>query len=126
MLYSPEWEKKDAEITPREPWREVCLTAADLLEKHGHCKGTVVTRDKHMCLYGALQAAVYGLPWIELGGWACSATQAQRDAYADASCHVENFVRKHGYLLGAVHWNDAKERKPEEVIALLREVANAV
>jgi len=126
MLYSPEWEKKDAETTPREPWREVCLTAADLLEKHGHCKGAMVTKNKHMCLFGSLQAAAFNWQWDGHWDFPHATNPCGDAAYKEASARIERAVFKCNGFHGAVNWNDAKERKSDEVIALLREVGNAI
>jgi hypothetical protein len=86
--------------------QEIAAKAADLIEQRGHAKGALYDHRGRLCLLGALNMAVSGLPRHNHGG-----TRAMR--------YVEQFIGDQD----AVRWNNAPERTPEEVIAVLRRAA---
>ncbi len=88
---------------------EVARKAADLLERDGWCQGRLYSDDGERCLLGVLIAVEQYLDTPD--------EVDEIDAVDEAiGCRVGTpFLAK---------WNDAPERTADEVIALLREVAN--
>jgi len=117
MLYDKKWDDKFAELQAQ---RAALHQAADLIEKHGHAKYALRNSEGRLCLLGAINMAVTGDPLHEL------------PASCKLYCKVDEVVKKNRpdfpfhRFNHAVDWNNAPERKPEEVIALLREAADAV
>jgi hypothetical protein len=94
-------------------WRAALHKAADLLEspKTGWCKGAFeqVMEDGNLayCAEGALQASITG-----------------EDLYFTALAEVEETLRERlGKLVTLASWNDQHAGSVEEVVALLRYVA---
>ncbi len=86
---------------------EVARKAADLLERDGWCQG--LFRDgTRRCLSAAITAAVADV-------------SAPRRDIADEV--VRDALRRHTGMT-STRWNDAPERTGDDVIALLRQVAN--
>lgn len=106
MLYDPKWEQQ-VETKPREPWRDVLLTAATRIERMGHCKGRLRGNNGEYCVVGA----IFGNP---ASGAHVSGTRDELEAHVRFSSHVG------GDMVG---WNNADERTAEEVITKLRSVA---
>jgi hypothetical protein len=117
MLFDPKW--KTAEITI-EPWRQVMLDAADILECDGWIRGAY-QKPEGYCAIGALRKAS-GVPHISNHHNFDGTTLKQHfPAYAHA-CYVLELKLSSG--IGC--WNDSRLRTKTEVVAKLREVANAV
>ncbi len=83
---------------------EVARRAADLLERDGWCQGRFSTFARRRCLSGALMAA---------DRWGSPAVQ-----------QVQKQVLVHTGTWCPSQWNDAPGRTADEVIALLRQVAD--
>jgi hypothetical protein len=104
MLFDPNWKKQpDPEISI-EPWRQLLLDAADYIEVNGWCQKTVQDYEGRVCAVGAML---------------CVLPQGNK-----------NFDKAFTKLQSAVGlipiWNDNCNRTKEQVIAKMREVANAV
>lgn len=123
MLYDPKWTPAETEIQ-LEPWQQILLKAADILEEKNWIQGEMDDRAGGYCMMGAMQVAIYGT------------TTIVQDAYYG---HVEKekdhhpvYIQGLGKLGAAIsdipvhEWNDRKGRTKAEVIAKLREVAHAV
>lgn len=122
MLYDPKWEKQ-AETAQPEPWRDLLLKAADLLEQRGHTKNQRQTATGEVCFLGALSLAMYGNPESADSGciqdWRGISPCAENDlsrAFANVGNHLKQWP---------VHWNNAVNRTGAEVIATMRGVARA-
>ncbi len=107
MLYDKRWDVKPE--VKLEPWRQMLLDAADLLERDGWCQQAYQDGDGHHCALGALDAVV-GMAELKTIDWVA-------------------FSKANERLFGAVgqitHWNDARGRTAEEVISTLRKIAGA-
>jgi hypothetical protein len=89
---------------------EVLTKAADLIEQGGHCKGTPRWGTAY-CASEAIYAACPELVTKPTG----RTCRAARRAFYDAI-----------HSPGITSWNDAPERTADEVVAKLREAAQAV
>lgn len=105
MLYDPKWEVKTKAPTI-EPWRQVLLDAADLLEREGHCKGQFYAEGAR-CTIGAICKVTTNAITKPLGSGVPEAI--------GRLCNVAG-----PYI---PDWNDAPGRTAFEVIATLRAVA---
>jgi hypothetical protein len=110
MLYNQEWDKQLTEIN-NEPWRQVLLDAADLIERKGWCqnqaKSTFLGFTLGYCMIGALDEVL---------------------TRSDEPAKVWESVASHRLSLAVngsiIDWNDDDTRTKKEVVAKLREVAN--
>ena len=132
MLYDPKWNPSEIKTAP---WRDLLRAAADVLERYGWGQGRI------------MKAGLTGQPIFCLAGAISYAAMQDRMPHAQFSedsfiLHIRNGDKKHEinealqavssnlYLYGkdtltAWKWNDATGRTKEEVIAKLREVADA-
>ena len=90
-----------------EPWRNVLLGAAELIDRYGHCKQTMY-HENSMCLFGAIFTA-------RSQYWNASVHEA-----IDALCKVTHVTNENALIT----WNDQPERTKEEVINTLRDAAS--
>lgn len=104
------------ELTDRH--RELAGEAADLIEKHGHCKGQGIDGAGRMCLFGALGHAESIKDRRVDGSQAWILTDYLREQVHGT--FVNLFKLKHELIA----WNDSEIRTAAEVIALLRKVAS--
>ena len=74
------------------------LKAADLIEKHGHCKYVLRDKQGRFCIWGAL--IFVGVP--------CFSVEKRLQKYLGRD---------------SITWNNAPERTAEEVVSTLRRVA---
>lgn len=95
------------ELQTLEPWRELMLKAADLIEKHGHAKGSYTDARGGYCFMGALHVAETG-------------DTMGTNGLSSEACHR---VMKHIGSRGFIDWNDAPERTGAEVVGIMRRVA---
>ncbi len=109
MLYDKRWDVEPE--VKLEPWRQMLLDAADLLERDGWCQGAYQDDDGHHCALGALDAVFGSKTSFKAIDWS---------AYARVNERLQDAVG-----LQIVHWNDAKGRTAEEVISTLRKIAGA-
>lgn len=106
MLYDPKWEQK-TETT--EAWRLILLKAADLIERHGHCKGQLVDGIGAMCMSGAINLADTGTPY-NYGRRSHAGQEAAQQLHK--FCQY-NFVR----------YNNAQQTTAADAVAKLRACA---
>lgn len=106
--------KVDHEPANLDDASRLLLKAADLIERWGLAKHTTCDEKGGMCVRGALRVAE-------------GAKHAPHEPnFGDASAVAFEADRRLGVALGGdnpAFWNNAKERKPEEVVAKLRAVA---
>lgn len=104
MLYDPKWETKKADTV--EPWREVLLRAAELIQVRGHAKYALENKQGNLCVVGALCLAATGNSY--------SHNAASTDALIrmDAACNGD-----------VLKFNNAPDRTIGEVIVALRNCA---
>ena len=102
-----------------EPWRATLRDAAALLEARGWCRGELFRANGETCLAGAiLRVADRDLP----------PAMAANAANAMAQCRA--ILRRRLGLAPDIRvslseWNDAPERTMADVVALLRDAAEA-
>ena len=118
MLYNKNWDRSGTN-----PVSEALLQAADLIEKHGLAKLSLVESYGSMCFVGALSMATTGSPMPALapayGGLIMTASKAVAE--------VLNIPRgEHSVSLDLVNWNNAAERTAQEVIAAMRLAAQSI
>lgn len=88
------------------------LTAADLIEEHGHAQKVLRDTDHSLCLTGAFNLALVGNPNPE------------------RTPQVKRYQRQFAHALGffcineAMAWNDVKWRRESAVIARLHRAAD--
>jgi len=103
MLYNEKWNK-----VKLEPWQQIILGVADLIDRHGHCQH-VLEKDGHYCIGGA---------FVKL-----STTQNFRNKdWRKAVVHVHHACEQDGYNT-YVGFNDTPGRTKEEVVQKLRDCA---
>lgn len=88
---------------------QVFNLAADIIEHNGHIKGIFTDKDTGAC---CLVGAVYV---------ACDELGVPRDGAVHLI--VSEFETVTGNTRGPYLWNDAPERTPQEVISVLRQIA---
>ena len=98
MLKDPKWDVKI------ESWRQVCLDAADLLERDGWCQHAPMDERGRRCLINAVYS---------VGDYM---------ACRDAERQIKLFIDKPHLSW----WNDTDGRTKEQVIAVLRGCAKCV
>lgn len=123
MLYDPKWTPPATEIK-LEPWQEILLKAATILEEKGWVQDGLHS-PKGFCALGALQWACYGQVYTssvfnktDVDG----KRERHNDVYIQACHNLGNAVRDWDIY----HWNDNPGRTAKEVIDQMRTVANAV
>lgn len=106
--------------------REILLRAADLIEKRGLHKGWYVGPGGCLCTAGALFAAlgIEPKPEPERGPWP-GQTEALMTQAHDTWSVFSRFLATRGIRVGVPVWNDAESRTADEVVAKLREAAEA-
>ena len=88
-----------------EPWRQLLLEAADILERRGWCQKHLIDVRGRMCTVGAMTSV-----WDIEADWDMSVVSEAQD----------ELTKVVGPL---VEWNDTKGRTKEEVLKTLRYVA---
>lgn len=91
--------------TRLEPWRKALLDAADYIDKHGHCKGEAVDKKGRSCLIGALEIV-----------------RIMDESATKPVMEIRRYLQS-TRSYDVIHWNDAPERTPAEVIGAMRECA---
>lgn len=111
MLYDPKWEAPAVETPtePLEPWRQLLLDAADTIDERGHAKGVLENRNGGVCLVGALYVAGHGTR---------RALSPAGQVALDRMCGFMNLP-----VWRLVNWNNAPERKADEVTGMMRAAA---
>lgn len=114
MLYNKDWAYQ------LNPVADVLLRAADLLETHGHTKGTRVDRRGRMCFLGALEVAQghqYGyVPGERDGEVTVEAARVVAETLG-LKPRINDANDPRGCV---VDWNNATERTGQEVIDAMR------
>lgn len=123
MLFDPKW--APIEVTT-EPWRDLLLKAADIIEEKGWIKGSY-HHSGGACAVGAIALAA-NLDWVYLAeersaGFQGPATEAVTHLLAQVNKRPGLFNRKYDNVQ---RWNDDTGRTKEEVVAAMRKAANAV
>ena len=92
-----------------DPVSRILLQAADYMEEHGHCKQILQNDRGEVCINGALQAVM-------------RQQSVSRETFCNDWWMASIRISQH---IGAdpVQWNNAPERKKEEVVAALRGAA---
>lgn len=123
MLYDPKWAPPATEIK-LEPWQEVLLKAADLIEECGLLQRALGGWNIGYCSVGAIRAST----GMSLLTYASNNYALNYDAYARVIYKLANKIGGHMVSDEAkiIVWNDRPGRTKEEVIAKLRETAHAV
>jgi hypothetical protein len=126
MFYDPKWDKKLDEITkPKEPWQEILLKAADILEQKGWCRQEFSQNGKH-CAVGAINVALNRNPSndsITRGNnpqLFLQVTEKLASKVPDTKRHLTAIFDKQVYKV--MRWNDCLA-DGEEVISTMRKVA---
>jgi hypothetical protein len=111
----------DYVVNTRKTAAEILTEAADLIERHGHCKGAFVSPDGRFCAGGAMRVAA-GV--MDRSGRTVDVDLDAKWAALDVAAHA---FRSHlGRVVAAVDtitWNDAPGRTQDQVVAALREAA---
>lgn len=103
--------------------KDTLSRAAEIIEQRGHCKNVNMDANGCVCMFGAIGVASFG----DAYGTDREKTPEQVKTYADAVGAVRDHMKMHD-LTDSFGWvtiasfNDAPERTPEEVTALLRAV----
>lgn len=121
--------KRDGEsITPpQEPWRDLMLKAADLIDRYGLAKGHLVDEQGQMCVRGALLVAGGATPLRGGGLLGCRTC----DQYSEADHHFCRYVIDQLGLFSydpfnaSALWNNHPDRTKAEVVTELRRCATA-
>lgn len=95
-----------------EPSR-LLLKAAALIEERGHHKGSYSASNGMVCFRGALNIAACGDP----------VGIPNAPGADEASIRFLQTLRREGWGLGWLEWNDAPDRTRDEVVAKMRAVA---
>jgi hypothetical protein len=106
MLYDPKWEVS-TETKPLEPWQQLLLRAAEVIERDGWIQGHAFQHDG-VCMVGAIARAGRGQQWP-------AGTQYQKMLTALFPSTGGNMVR----------WNDTPGRTKQQVIDALRKAARS-
>lgn len=122
MLYNKDWEHPVvySEIG------NVLLKAADLLEKHGHTKYIRRNMDGSMCFLGAVQEAQGMFTTVEDTPLTIAASEAvTKFLDLKPTNRTTRLYVGHDYYYAVLvaDWNNAEERTAEEVINIMRQVA---
>jgi hypothetical protein len=116
MLYDPNWSPPDIKL---EPWQEIIHHAIELIETHGWVQKSFGNRFIGFCLVGAISAA-----------WQAKRADENHLSTMDRSAYMMVFDRANKVFnnigIGIADWNDKTGRTKEEVIAKLKEIADAV
>lgn len=100
-------------MTAADPWRQLLRDAADRIARDGWCQGKYAD-GRRRCLLGAIGFSIVNeIP----------------EENVHAACQVRAVLRARGVSVNGhvsiAAWNDAPGRTADEVIALLREAAEA-
>src|SRR5262245_43210550 len=104
MLYDPKWQVK------AEPWREVLLKAADLIEKHGLSKRCLERPDGSLCIMGAINMAMYGKSFVINDDPVRAKAIDRMDDFCGATF---------------IQFNNARHTTKDDIVAKMRECAAA-
>lgn len=111
MLFDPKWAPVEIKL---EPWQEILLKAADILEEKGWIQGSLGFDSKGYCAFGAMLTA-------------CSAGNFGLDkATEKMSNALNNNSTLHFHDSAIFQWNDGTGQTKENVVSKMREVAHAV
>jgi hypothetical protein len=105
MLFDPRWDAK----AKAEPWREVLLDAADLIDRIGWCQHTLCDDKGRVCAAEALMRVTY-----------CAHDVA---TYNIAMARLSDFVTFGMHSMAVLAWNDAADRTAAEVADGMRACA---
>ena len=108
MLLDTQPYKVPAVTEPIEPWRQLLLDAADLIDRQGWWDGTPTPRGEQRTLH-CIETAIsaIGSKQIDM-------------ARSEASVNFSNYVST-----PSITWNDAPGRTKEEVLAAMRGAARS-
>ena len=106
MLFNQKWDAK----LRAEPWRQVLLHAADLIDRIGWCQHTECDDKGRVCAAEALMRVAY-------------ATHDMASTYSFAICRLSYFVTSGRQSGAAIAWNDAEGRTAAEVTGAMRACA---
>lgn len=116
MLYDPKWETP--ETSPLEPWRDLMLRAADILESSGLVKNQLCDASGRVCFRGALMAAMGGDQTDPMFIIGVLNDRENKRLFHEADFRMEQHVGTY-----PPRWNNVPERTKEEVVAAMRIVA---
>lgn len=108
LLSDPKWHAK----VKAEPWRQVLLDAADLIDRIGWCQHRLRDHNGRVCAAEALMKVAYAIH--------------DPATYAVAMTRLSDFVASaEQFPLAVLDWNDAEERTAGEVTGTMRACADA-
>src|SRR5882672_7633267 len=93
---------------------QTLLKAADYIEEYGHHKGGYEWVSNSVCIFGAIGMVTVGTACI----YSAKGKQTEKNLAVRCERALYDKVRAH-----VPRWNDAAERTKEDVIGLLRKVA---
>lgn len=132
MLYDPKW-KKEAEVKEEE-WRNILRKAAKLLQRKRWLQQELENVDKSgYCMIGVIQSVAFGDTYDSLFGEKNGPEENKIDPdtmknYRKAIGAVARLVPTvslHYPSADIFNWNDNEGRKKKEVVAKLKEAADA-
>lgn len=112
MLMDPKWQEQ-LDRLKSEPWRTLLHKAADYIEEHGWCQGTLLNSGQ-VCTMGALYAAT-GWPYAS---WGHDLLPLIKESHDKLVQFLDPTINPRIDL-----WNDRAGRTRKEVIAALRGAA---
>lgn len=113
MLFDPKWEAPAVADIKLEPWQQVLLKAADILEQGRWIQGRSVDEYGGHCAVGAVYAATMRMDMKEIYPFATGMVWA----------HISKLNSGYNTVQS---WNDASKRTKEQVVFALRGAANVV
>ena len=110
MFYDPTCKPELLPEVKLEPWRQLLLDAADVVEQRGHCQHAL-SEGGGVCLYGALNVADHGnVNWV---------AGVRHDEATVALTRVLGTCNR----WRNVDWNNSRGRTKAEVVNALRKAA---
>lgn len=120
MLFNPEW--KPAEAPTLEPWQEILLAAAAVIERRGWTRKTYVDYGNRVCALGGLQSVQFGHPG-RLGNSNAYPMRHYQKALARFQAHLRR-TYPYPQPTDIVDWNDYRCKSKREAVNALREAAH--
>jgi hypothetical protein len=130
MLFDPSGER---DVTESDKINNLLLSTADYLENNKWGQGAMMGLDGSVCLVGALVRVETGEN-TSFKDWCAGKTPLARKAISAISTYLnkndKNIYLRQGYsgpdsdYKTVTIWNDHYERSKQEVVSVLREVAN--
>lgn len=109
---------------------QTLIKAANYMDEHGHCKHILEDHTGRVCLIGALYSVIFDSPnpsWIGINSEQVDCFDACIESLYSKNLQ-DNKIRQDyesptSSHTSLVDWNNDKDRKKDEVVALFRAVA---